>query len=58
MLAYLQKKERSKLICTAQAIIVVIVWYLEIQPPVQSVTCTTKVVRSNPVDGEVYLIQH
>jgi hypothetical protein len=31
---------------------------LDLQLPVQSVPITTKVVSSNPVHGEVYLIQH
>jgi hypothetical protein len=39
------------------AIIVVIVWYLDLQLPVQLVPITTKVVCSNPVYGEVYSIQ-
>jgi hypothetical protein len=30
---------------------------LDLQPPVQSVPITTKVVSSNPAHGEVYLIQ-
>jgi hypothetical protein len=29
-----------------------------VEPPVQSVPITTKVVSSNPVYGEVYSIQH
>ena len=37
---------------------VVIVWQLDLQLPVQSVPITTKVVSSNPVHGEVYSIQH
>ena len=37
---------------------VVVVWQLELQLPVQSVHITTKVVSSNPVQGEVYSIQH
>ena len=37
---------------------VVIVWELDLQLPVQSVPITTKVVSSNPVHGEVYSIQH
>ena len=36
---------------------IVIVLYLDLQLPMQSVP-TTKVVNSNPVDGEVYSIQH
>ena len=32
---------------------VVIVWYLDLQLPVQSVPITTKIVISNPVHGEV-----
>ena len=38
--------------------IVVIVWQLDLQLPVQSVPITTKVVSLNPVHGEMYLIQH
>jgi len=37
---------------------VVIIWELDIQQPMQSVPITTKVVSSNPVHGEVYSIQH
>ena len=39
-------------------VVVVIVWWLDLQLPVQSVPITTKVVSSNPVLGEVYSIQH
>ena len=39
-------------------VMVVIVWQLDLQLPVQSVSITTKVVSSNPVHGEVYSIQH
>ena len=35
----------------------VIIWQLDLQLPVKSVLITTKVVSSNPVNGEVYLIQ-
>jgi hypothetical protein len=38
--------------------VVVIVWYMDLQLPLQSVTITTNVVNSNPVYDEVYLIQH
>ena len=37
---------------------VVIVWYFDLQLPVQSMHIATKVVSSNPVHGEVYSIQH
>ena len=37
---------------------VVIVWLLDLQLPVQSVIITTNVVSSNPANGEVYSIQH
>ena len=40
------------------AIVVVIIWYLDIQLSVQSVSIATKVVSSNPDHGEVYSIQH
>jgi len=37
---------------------VMIVWYLDLKLPVQSMSITTKVASLNPVHGEVYLIQH
>jgi len=40
------------------AVVVVIVWWLDLQLPVQSMSITTKHVSSNPVHGRVYLIQH
>jgi len=40
------------------AVVVVIVWYLDLQLPVQVVSITTTVVSSNRVHGEVYSIQH
>ena len=40
------------------AVVVVIGWYLDLQLPVQSVPITTKVVSYNPVQGEVYSMQH
>ena len=39
-------------------VVVVIALWLDLQLPVQSVPITTNVVRSNPVHGEVYSIQH
>ena len=39
-------------------VVVVLVWYLYLQLPLQSVHITTKAVSSNPVDGEMYSIQH
>ena len=40
------------------AVVVVIVWYLHLQLPIQLFHITIKVVSSNPVHGEVYSIQH
>jgi hypothetical protein len=40
------------------AIVVVIVWELDLQLPVQSVPITTEVLSSNPTHGDVYSIQH
>jgi hypothetical protein len=37
---------------------VVIVWYLDSQLSVQSVSITTKVVISNPTHGEEYSVEH
>jgi hypothetical protein len=39
-------------------VVVVIVWWLDLQVPVQSVRITTKVDSSNPVHGKVYSIQY
>ena len=38
--------------------LVVFVWQLDLQLPVQSVPITTNVVSSNPIHGSVYSIQH
>ena len=35
-----------------------IIWYLDLQLPMQSVPITTNVVGSNSTHGEVHLIQH
>jgi hypothetical protein len=40
------------------AVLVVIVWYLDLQLPIQSVPITTKIVSANPAHGVVYSIQH
>jgi hypothetical protein len=40
------------------AVLVVIVWYLDLQLPIQSVPTTTKIVSANPAHGVVYSIQH
>ena len=40
------------------AVVVMIVWLLDLQLPVQSVPITTKVVSSNSVHDEVHSIQH
>ena len=40
------------------AVGVVIVWYLDLQLPMQAVPIITKVVSSNASNGEVYSIQH
>jgi len=41
-----------------KAVMIMIIWQLDFQLPVQSVHITTKVVSLNPVHGEVYTIQH
>jgi hypothetical protein len=38
--------------------VVVIVWYMDLQLPVETVPITTKIVNSRPARGEVYLMQH
>ena len=39
-------------------VVVMILWQLNLQLPAQSVLITTNIVRSTPVHGEVYSIQH
>ena len=39
-------------------VVVVIVWWLALQLPMQSVPITNKAGSSNPAHGEVYSIQH
>ena len=39
-------------------VVVVIIWYLDLQLFVQSVPITTKFMNSNPFHSEVYSIQH
>jgi hypothetical protein len=46
------------IISVEEAVVVAIVWYLDLQLPVQSVSISTKVVSSNPVHGKVYWIPH
>ena len=46
------------LLILSGAVVVVIVWWLDLQLPMQSVPITTNVVTSNPADDEVYSIQH
>jgi len=41
-----------------QAVMIMIVWYLGLQLPMQAVSITTKVVSLNPAHSEVYSIQH
>ena len=41
-----------------RAVVVMIVWQLDLQLPMQSVPITTEVVSSNPVHGELYSILH
>jgi hypothetical protein len=43
---------------TWQGVVVVIVWWLDLKLPVQSVPIITKVVSSNDVHDEMYSIQH
>ena len=40
------------------AVMVVIVWLLDLQLPMQSVSITANVASSNPAHGKVYSIQH
>ena len=41
-----------------EAVVVVIVWLLDLQLPVQSVSIITKIVSSKPAHGKVYSMQH
>jgi hypothetical protein len=40
------------------AVVITIVWYLDLQLPMQSVNITIEVLSLNPAHAEVYLIQH
>jgi hypothetical protein len=40
------------------AVMVMFVWKLDLQLPVQTMLITTKVMGFNPAHGKVYLIQH
>ena len=40
------------------AVVAVIIWYLDLQLPMQSVPIMTKIVSSNTIHGEVYSKQH
>ena len=40
------------------AVVVVIIWQLDLQQPMQTLPIITKVVSSNPAHGKVYQIQH
>jgi len=46
------------MIILSGAVMVEIVWWMDLQLPVQLLTINAKVVSSNCVHGEVYLIQH
>ena len=46
------------LLSSVGAIVVMIMWQLDLQLPMQSVPITTSVLSSNPTHHEVYLIQH
>ena len=50
--------EKTTDISQEGANVVVIVWYLDLQLSIQSVSITSDVVSSNPAHGEVYSIQH
>ena len=53
MLAYYKQ-----IFISLRKFVVVIVWQLDLQLPMQSVPITTEVVTSNPAHVEVYSIQH
>ena len=40
------------------AIVIMIIWYLDLQLPMQSVPITTNIVSLNQTYGEVHLLQH
>jgi hypothetical protein len=55
---YLTLSEQYVSHINCRAVVVVIVWYLDLQLPVQSVPITTKGVSSNSAHGDLYSIQH
>ena len=50
--------DQTKLQCNLAAVVVVIVWQLDLPLPLQSVPVTTNVASSIPAHGEVSWIQH
>ena len=50
--------DSTVLLETQEAVVVVIVWQLDLQLPVQSVPITIQVASLNPIHGKVYSIQH
>jgi len=57
-LVYFLIEQENELKLRTQGRVVVIVWKLDLQLPVQSVPITTKVASSNPAHGKVYWIQY
>ena len=55
---YAYSKLTSIYITHTGNVVVVIVWYLDLQLHVELVAITTNVVSSNPSHGEVYSMQH
>ena len=54
VLSYIIAKQYFLLLKHKQAVLVMMIWWLDLQLPVQSVPITS----SNPVNGKVYSIQH
>jgi hypothetical protein len=51
-------KSRQAVVLSLSLRVVVVVWQLDLQLPVESVPTTTNDVGSNPANGEVYSIHH
>ena len=55
---YFTKKDWTVVFIKLGAVMVLIVWYLDLQLPMQSVPITTNVVSSNLTHGKLYSVQH
>jgi hypothetical protein len=54
----IKSRKSKKASIQFNAVVIIIVWWLDLQLHMQSVPISTNVVSSNPAHGDVYSIQH